>query len=91
MDLYGAIGVKAVVSRHLLVRLACGISSSRPDFRGAAARSAVNGGRRPSRSDLPLTVASTASDFRVGATGRVVFSLVQCRLRRRYRGELAIG
>jgi hypothetical protein len=39
MDLYGAIGVKAVVSRHLLVRLASGISSSRPDFRAAAARS----------------------------------------------------
>jgi hypothetical protein len=31
-DLYGAIGVKAFVTGHLLVRPACDISSSRPDF-----------------------------------------------------------
>ena len=48
---------------HLLVRLACDISSSRPDFRGALRAAAVKGGRRPSRSDLPLTAASTASDL----------------------------
>jgi hypothetical protein len=41
-DLYGAIGVKGVVTGHLLVRLACDISLSRPDFRSGAA---VKGGQ----------------------------------------------
>ena len=38
-DLYGAIGVKAVVIGHLLVRLAGGVSSSQPNFPADAARS----------------------------------------------------
>jgi hypothetical protein len=38
-DLYGAIGVKAVVTGHLLVRLAGGVSSSQPNFPADAARS----------------------------------------------------
>jgi hypothetical protein len=39
LDLYGAIGVKAVVTGHLLVRLAGGVSSSQPNFPADAARS----------------------------------------------------
>ncbi len=43
MDLYGAIGVKGVVTGHLLVRLARDISSSRRSFRPAAAHSGRQG------------------------------------------------
>src|SRR5215831_4258612 len=49
---------------HLLVRPGCDISSSRPAFARLLRGAAVKGGRRPSRSDLPLTAASTAADLR---------------------------
>jgi hypothetical protein len=62
VDLYGAIAVKAFLSSISLFDRACDISSSRPDFAGALRGAAVKGGRRPSRSDLPLTAASTAPD-----------------------------
>ena len=62
MDLYGAIPVKGVVSCISLFDRACDISSSRPDFARALRGAAVKGGRRPSRSDLPLTAASTAAN-----------------------------
>jgi hypothetical protein len=54
---------------HLLVRPGCDISSSRPAFARLLRGAAVKGGRRPSRSDLPLTAASTAADLldRVGS------------------------
>ena len=39
------------------------ISSSRPSFGWPLRGVAVKGGRRPSRSDLPLTVTSTAADL----------------------------
>jgi transposase, IS5 family len=61
-NLYGVIAVKQVSTSHLLVR-----SSWRPsprpdlDFRLAPRTVTVKGGRRPSRSDLPLTVTSTAA------------------------------
>ena len=42
-DLYEAIGVKAVVKGHLLVRQTGDISSSRPDFPADAARSGSQG------------------------------------------------
>lgn len=80
LDLYGAIGVKAfryglspcsAGQRRLLVPT-CFLLRL---LRGAA----VKGGRRPSRSDLPLTAASTAADLR-DRVGQL----------RRYRGELAI-
>ena len=71
MDLYGAIGVKAVVTRHLLVRLACGISSSRPDFRAAAAPS-VRLSRRGDRACRFLARSvSTAATIPRGARHRV--------------------
>ena len=70
---------------------ACDISSSRPDFAGALRGAAVKGGRRPSRSDLPLTAASTAPELaHSGRHGRRVPARSD-RQRRRYRGELAIG
>jgi hypothetical protein len=52
------------VMGHLLVRPGCDISSSRPVFARLLRAAAVKGGRRPSRSDLPLTAASTAADLR---------------------------
>jgi hypothetical protein len=90
LDLYGAISVKGVVSCISLFDRACDISSSRPDFAGALRGVAVKGGRRPSRSDLPLTAASTGQTRSFGTTrGRVPAR--SDRQRRRYRGELAIG
>ena len=91
VDLYGAIGVKAFVEGHLLVRLAGDISSSRPDFPGTMRAVAVKGGRRPSHSDLPLTGASTASRFLSRATRVCPARSVHFRQQRRYRGELALG
>jgi hypothetical protein len=77
--------------QHLLVRSAGDISSSRPDFAGALRGAAVKGGRRPSRSDMPLTAASTAPDSLIrGRHWRGVPDRSN-RQRRRYRGELAIG
>ena len=84
MDLYGAIAVKGVVSCISLFDRACDISSSRPDFAGALRGAAVKGGRRPSRSDLPLTAASTAPDSLIRDDTGAVSPLV-------HRGELAIG
>ena len=76
---------------HLLVRSACDISSSRLDFAGALRGAAVKGGRRPSRSDLPLTAASTAHELaHSGRHGRRVPARSD-QQGRRYRGELAIG
>ena len=46
-----------------LFDLTATISSSQPNFRWPLRAAAVKGGRRPSRSDLPLTVASTAADL----------------------------
>jgi hypothetical protein len=54
--------VSRLVIGHVLVRSAGDISSARPNFVGPLRAAAVKGGRRPSRSDLPLTVASTAAD-----------------------------
>jgi len=89
--LYGASAVKGFVSCISLFDRACDISSSRPDFAGALRGAAVKGGRRPSRSDLPLTAASTAPDSLIsGRHGRRVPACPD-RQRRRYRGELAIG
>ena len=68
-DLYGAIGVKGRLVSRLefftisLFDLTATISSSQPNFRWPLRAAAVKGGRRPSRSDLPLTVASTAADL----------------------------
>jgi hypothetical protein len=61
-DLYGAIDVKAGVS-SILFDLTATISSSRPNFPWPLRAAAVKGGRRPSRNDLPLMVASTAADL----------------------------
>jgi hypothetical protein len=61
-DLYGAIGVKAGVN-SILFDLTATISSSRPNFPWPLRAAAVKGGRRPSRNDLPLMVASTAADL----------------------------
>jgi len=61
-DLYGLIDVKA----SNIISLFDGLRSSpRPDLIVARLLRAatVKGGRRPSRSDLSLTVASTAADF----------------------------
>jgi hypothetical protein len=55
------------VSRSILVPSPCStlaaISSSRPATGWPLRAVAVKGGRRPSRSDLPLTVASTAAGW----------------------------
>jgi hypothetical protein len=61
-NLYGVIAVKLKSTSHLLVR-SCWPSPPRPDldFRLAPRTVTVKGGRRPSRSDLPLTVTSTAA------------------------------
>ena len=61
-DLYGPIAVKGVVSGISLFDRPA--TSPRPDLilLGALRGAAVNGGRRPSRGDLPLTAASTAPD-----------------------------
>jgi len=68
-------------------------TSPRPDliFVRTLRAVAVKGGRRPSRSDLPLTVASTASSCLSRARRVCPARSVQFRQRRRYRGELAIG
>jgi hypothetical protein len=62
--LYGAIIVKLDLSSLLpspCSAQVAAISSSRPDFDGPPRAVTVKGGRRPSRSDLPLTVTSTAA------------------------------
>ena len=71
--------------------------SPRPDptFRRLLRAATVKGGRRPSRSDLPLTGASTAADFldrrRHGGDLGLPESLGPCWANgRRYRGKLAI-
>src|SRR5208337_680102 len=61
-------GIKAVLSGISLFDWRQDIFSSRPGFRSALRAVAVKGGRRPSRSDLPLTVASTATDLLSRAT-----------------------
>ena len=61
-DFCGAIVVKAVAKGHLLVRPAGDIA--RPDLISSLRTlraGTVRGGRRPSRSDLPLAGASTPS------------------------------
>src|SRR5689334_2820712 len=62
-DLYGAIGVKAF--RYAISLFGRAATSPRPDllFARLLRAAAVKGGRRPSRSDLPLTAASTAADL----------------------------
>ena len=62
-DLYGAIGVKAF--RYAISLFGRAATSPRPDllFTRLLRAAAVKGGRRPSRSDLPLTAASTAADL----------------------------
>jgi hypothetical protein len=60
----GRLVSRLFVMGHLLVRPGCDISSSRPVFARLLRAAAVKGGRRPSRSDLPLTAASTAADLR---------------------------
>jgi hypothetical protein len=58
-DLYGAISVKAALgSFHLLVRHAGDHLLVPTGFDGPPGAGTVKGGRRPSRSDLPLTVPS---------------------------------
>jgi len=64
-NLYGAIDVKCL---SWMISSPCSIRrrpSPRPDptFRRLLRAATVKGGRRPSRSDLPLTVASTAAGF----------------------------
>ena len=82
LTLYGAI----IVKLHLRsFRSPCStqvatISSSRPNFDWLPRAVTVKGGRRPSRSNLPLTVTSTAA----GWLGRSSFATT-------IRGELAIG
>src|SRR6266404_269244 len=83
MDLYGVIGVKAF--RYRSSPCSAGAATSpRPDlfFARLLGAAAVKGGRRPSRSDLPLTAASTAADLR----DRGASFPVQCQQLRRYRG-----
>src|SRR5215831_12166342 len=46
-----------------LFDLTATISSFQPNFRWPLRTAAVKGGRRPSRNDLPLMVASTAADL----------------------------
>ena len=58
---------------HLLVRPGGAISSPRPGCRWPPRAVTVKDGRRPSRSDSPLTVTSTAA----GYVGRVSFAAVQ--------------
>jgi hypothetical protein len=61
-DLYGAISVKADLgSFHLLVRRAGDHLLVPTGFDGPLGAVTVKGGRRPSRSDLPLTVTSKAA------------------------------
>ena len=60
------------------------ISSSRPNFGWPLRGEAVNGGRRPSRSDLPLMATSAAADLLDRESQFWEPDL------RRYRGELAI-
>jgi len=57
---------------HLLVRPGGAISSPRPGCRWPPRAVTVKDGRRPSRSDSPLTVTSTAA----GYVGRVSFAAV---------------
>jgi len=66
------------VMGHLLVRPGCDISSSRPVFARLLRAAAVKGGRRPSRSDLPLTAASTAADLhdRSGLRSRLAIETI---------------
>ena len=65
--LYGAITVKAdLQSFNLFISLfdqLVTIFSSRPSFDWPPRTVTVKGGRRPSRSDLPLTVTSTAAGY----------------------------
>jgi hypothetical protein len=90
MDLYGAIGVKAVVSRHLLVRLAYGISSSRSDFRAAAAPSGRQGWPKAIAQRLALEARAQRQTFASGRSD-VSLSLARSVSTAGYRGELAIG
>ena len=62
--------------------------SPRPDLTSTWPPRAVTvkGGRRPSRSNLPLTVTSTAA----GCVGRVR-AFLRCGKRRQFRGEFAIS
>ena len=77
--------------RHLLVRSACDISSSRPDFAGALRGAAVKGGRRPIAQRLALTAASTAPDSLTRDDTGAVSPLVQIDNGDDTEGELAIG
>ena len=70
--LYGAITVKADLQSFYSIRLGT-IFSSRPNFDWLPRTVTVKGGRRLSRSDLPLTVTSTATSY----VGRTNFSAVR--------------
>jgi len=60
--LYGAITVKADLQSFYSIRLGT-MFSSRPNFDWLPRTVTVKGGRRPSRSDLALTVTSTATSY----------------------------
>ena len=71
--------MRQLLSRLIFNRL---VSSARPGFRWPPRAVTVKGGRRPSRSDLPLTVTRWQAD--VGQATRSE------NRRRQFRGELAI-